>query len=299
MKKLLSLLLAVLIPVFSMTACSGNPATAELPPFEILEIGGYHYRSGANHSDDIRLTYDETAKEPVLDQKKNIICNGTEYELPYYQIKGSYLYHDVKDVYRMQTKEKLIEIALNRYTGRVDYYSWYDKNYLSSVDSNELSREECLAIARAYLGNYIEDSAQYDLVAESYVPLPEFDAVYDFTFSRLFDGTETCDRALIGVTVYGDVITHNFVGLGSMREAVLPPQETMHAIQAGLDERLDEIYAPIKDKYTVSYEMNKEEFIRLADGSYALDYSFDIHGAPENSEQSPWREGTHFLVRLN
>ncbi|MBO5953601.1 MAG: hypothetical protein J6Q53_05745 [Oscillospiraceae bacterium] len=301
MKKLLCLFLAILIVVLSLSACSETPAATEpssqeLARFEILELGGYDHISGANHSDDFRLTYDEEAKRPADKQKINIIRNGTEYELPYYQTRGSYLYHDTRDIYRIQTTEKLIEIELNRYTGRVDFYSWYDRDYLHAVPSDELTREECLTIARAYLGDYIEDSAQYDLIADSYSTASDS---YLFTFSRLVDGVETYDRAKIRVTVYGDVITHSFGSLGSMRDAILPTQETMDDIQAGLDERLEKIYAPLEDKYNVSYELNKEEFLRLADGTYALKYDFAVHAAPKNSEQSPWVEGTHLLVRLN
>ncbi|MBO5953402.1 MAG: hypothetical protein J6Q53_04685 [Oscillospiraceae bacterium] len=291
MKKLLSLLLAVLIPVFSMTACS-----TEAPPFEILEIGGYHYRSGANHSDDIRLKTSRIKERNPIPNKK-IECNGTQYELPYNETRIGYTYHDSSDGYRMQTANKLVEIEINRDTGRIDFYSWFDKDHFNAATSDELSREECLAAAREYLGTYIEDNMAYDLINERY-STSDF-GHYIFYFMRKVEGVETCDWAAIGITTQGIIYIHSFFSLGEMRDAVLPPQETMDAIRAGLDERLDEIYAPVKDKYTVSYELNKEEFIRLADGSYALDYYFDIHGAPKNSEQSPWVEGTHLLVRLN
>ena len=48
----------------------------------------------------------------------------------------------------------------------------------------------------------------------------------------------------------------------------------MAAIQADVDKKLDAIYEPIKDDYSVTFELDDMVFERLADGRYALEYYY-------------------------
>ena len=287
MKKLLCMFFAVLIIVFATASC----ANRSLTHFEILEVGGYDSLSGANHSDDIRLKNTRTQEKNVA-KKKSIVSDGKEIELPYAETRYGYLYRDTIDAYEGLQSGHMVIAEFNRDTGKMDFYS---NPNLINKNAGNLSRVNYLAVAQEYLSNYVEDVEQYTIVEEEY---PETGRYYTFTFVRITDGIKTCDRASISVTQQGDVWLHSFLSLGEMRGAVLPPQETMDAIWAGLNERLDTIYAPVKDKYTVSYELDEEQFIRLADGSYALDYCFEVKLASE-ADGLTRGELAHFLVRLS
>lgn len=304
MKKLLCLFLAVFIIVFSLSSCSETPTVTEpssqmFTQFEILEIGGYDHNSEANHSKDILLTTSAQISNDAIIQHRKILCNDVEYELSYQMSYATPYYRDSCDEYHTQTEDVIITIAINRETGKMDNYHFYNKNYLKDTTLTKRTQDECFSIAKEYFATYIEDGEKYELTDEAFIAVPDVEGFYRFLFTRTVDGIQTSDNAVIWVTIHGKVILHDFCSLGHMRNAVLPAHETMDAIQAGLDNRLDEIYSPVMDKYTVSYKPKGETFVRLADGTYALKYDFEVRATPKSNNGNPWGEGAHFLVRLS
>lgn len=288
MKKLVCVILAVLIIAFSTASC----ASIALTHFEILEVGGYDSLSGADHSSDIHLT-DTRVQEQNVAKTKRIAIDGKEMELTYKETRHGYLYHSATDTYEGKHAGHVVLARFNRATGKMDLYN--DASLSNGIAGN-LSRDECLAVAQEYLSNYTEDVEKYTLTKEAY---RESSKYYMFEFSRTIHGIKTCDKAVIYVTSQGVIWMHSFVSLGEMRKATLPPQEIMDEIRAGLDERLDKIYSPITDKYEVSYELDEEEFLRLADGSYALKYDYAVTLTPKSEEGPAFSELTSLLVRLS
>lgn len=73
----------------------------------------------------------------------------------------------------------------------------------------------------------------------------------------------------------------------------------MAAIQADVDKKLDEIYEPIKDDYSVTFELDDMVFERLADGRYALEYFYKVEFISLKDENPiPRRETTRLIVIL-
>lgn len=292
MKKLLCLFIPVLMIISLITGCSEKTA------FEVLEIGGYDCYSQANHKSEVILKQERIIEQGISRNRK-IVCNGVEYDLSYEETCIGYLYNGTRDCYTRDDGRSTIKIELNRQTGRIDRYYFDDSDYLEGVSTPSLSREECLLIAQQYLSTYIDDCDRYELVFENYWNIEEYGGLYDFQFSRIVDGVETYDMASIGVTIYGTVMSHHFLGLETMRDAKLPTSEEMKAIQASVESRLAEIYDPIKDEYSVSYDLVEVIFMRLKDGSYALQYEYCAELTSNSDEQNTRHDTTMLLVRLN
>jgi hypothetical protein len=176
----------------------------------------------------------------------------------------------------MKDGVKFIQFEVNKKTGRVDGYYYIDKEYLNASNLEKKSREECLAIAQEYLASYIDDPEEYELSEEKYFESPEYEADYEFCFVRMINGVRTTDFARIRVTVHGIVTYHAFVCLGEMKGAQLPDKEEMADIKENVEKKLDSIYERAKEKYDVSYELDKMEFARFEDGRYALDFHYTV-----------------------
>lgn len=171
-------------------------------------------------------------------------------------------------------------------------------DYLKQDGLVEKSKEECLRIATDYLSAYVEDAGTYDLIKERYVEIPEYDAIYSLVFARVIDGVTTSDQALISITIYGDIVTHKFTSLGQMKGVDLPNLEVMTAIQADVDQKLENIYASVKKDSSVSYDLSDMVFVRLSNGKYALEYYYDVQiDLPDGSDRMVY-ETTHIIAIL-
>lgn len=292
MKKLIVTVFVLLSVIFSLVACSAKEE------YTVLEIGGYDYTSGADHNEEFTLTSEKKVEFKLLKDKK-ISYGGTEHEVSYEYTKTGYLYNSETERYAERDGLNYTEFEVNKETGRVDYYSWLDMEYLDNPDLVKKSREECLKIAREHLASYTNDPEMYKLVDETIREIPEVDAEYDFLFARMIDGVMTADMARIRVTIYGTVTHHAFGCFGEMRGAKFPDQEKMTAIQADIDQKLDDIYGSIKEDFSVTYELNKMIFERLADGRYALEYYYEVElTSQKNDNARPYYELTRLIVIL-
>lgn len=292
MKRLLCLFISTMMILSCLTACSTKPE------FEVLEIGGYDCFNEANHGSDITLGFDREV-ESGLSTNKNIVYDGVEYTLSYDSTYTDYLYNNARECYSKFWDGGYIKIDLNKENGRIDRYSLYDSNYLEKIILPELSCEECLSIARLYLGAYVYDAEQYELVKEKCTTSQQYQTLYEFEFARVIEGIQTSDKAYIDITVYGTVVSHFFSSLGEMRGAKLPTSEEMDAIEASVESKLAKIYAPVKDEYSVSYDLVEVIFMRLKDGSYALQYEYCAELTSNSDEQNTRHDTTMLLVRLN
>lgn len=129
--------------------------------------------------------------------------------------------------------------------------------------------------------------------------VPEWKGVYTFHFSRIIDGIETYDCAIIGITVFGDIIDHSFLSLGEMKDAKLPSESDMEIIEENVDRKLKDIYNNVTDKYSVSYEVPEPLFIRMADGRYALEYFVEVGLTPKDDAEYTISEATVLIVYVD
>ena len=291
MKKTVSLFLCLLSISFCLLSCASKA------PYTILEIGGYDHISNANHSDEYRLEAKEYT-EFKLSSEKTVLFNDATYDVSYDCTKKGYLYNSALEHYSKQDGLDFVEFGINKKTGRIDWYSWLEIGYPQTNELTEKSREECLSIARDYLASYIEDIDAYELTDERYREIPEYGAIYALEYARMIDGVRTADCARINITIYGTVVMHRFESFGEMKNATLPSQEKMEAIQSDIDKKLNSIYASVTDNYTVSYKLNNVIFERLADGKYALEYHYNVQLCGFGEDAKPIWETTRLIVIL-
>lgn len=279
----------------------GNSSPAELPSgqsqnpktYVALEAGGHDYYSGADHNVEFHTEVDEIVETGYAEQLVTI--NGIEYELQYSHTERGYLSQSACVYYKSIGIGSIVNYGVNQETGRMDSFSWYDETYFSDVKGKK-SREECLDIAIKHLGNYIDDANAYTLVDEKYREIPEFDAVYNFEFARVIDHVETSDRAHIGVTVDGTVISHNFTSLGAMKNEETPTQAEMLMMREAAERKLGDIYSGLEGKYTVEYHIDKMRLVKLQDGTLAMEYECDVQLKPVDDAQRSISEVTEIIV---
>ena len=264
--------------------------------YAVLEIGGYDNLSGANHKTEIKLDNKEQSKL-FISPNKTINVNGIAWNVDYTISEKGYLYKNNLDYYEKNENGVYVQIGINEDTGVVDSYSWVDVKYTENKNISELTEKDCLDVAKTYLSKYVT-SNEYEVVNVRYMEIPEYKAIYDIEFVRVIDGVKTSDKAYIGVTVFGDVISHLFVSLGEMADATLPTDEEMKIIEANVDKKLETIYENVSADYDVSYEIADKVLVKLSDGRYAFEYYVNVDLKTENAP-TKITETTKLLIYLD
>ena len=282
--------LVIALTLMSLCACS------EANTYTVLEVGGYDNFSGANHMEDITLDNENYSKVLVIPQK-TVKINGNDWKVEYCGSQKGYLYKNDLDNYTRDEDGVFVDIGINQDTGTVDSYMWVDQKYVESQTGAELTEEECLDIAQTYLGDYVKTD-EYEVVNVRYLEIPEYKAIYDFEFARVIDGIKTSDTAYIGVSVFGDVISHLFVSLGELADAEAPTEKEMEIIQDHVDAKLAAIYENVSSKYDISFEIEDTVLVRLSDGKYAMEYYVRTDLVAKDT-QAKVAEATKLLVYLN
>lgn len=277
--------------LFSSVACSSTK-------YNVVEAWDYDNVSGAEH----KMEFDTNSKKyekAISPVNKKMNFNNKEYELYYVNSKKGYLYEDDIDFYEYIEKGTNISIGINNKTGRIDSFSWMSINYLESKSNvNELNRDECLNIAQKYLADFVDDALEYTLINERYLEMPTYQAVYDFEFSRVIDGMKTSDMAYIGITVYGDIITHLFKNLGEMRNETLPNDDDLNTIYNNINEKISVIYNNVSEKFEISYDISEVVFVKLENGKRAMIFDIDVDLLNKNDSSLHFGEFTKLLVYL-
>lgn len=289
MKKMIVLLVVVLM-FMSLSACS------KANTYSVLEVGGYDNFSGANHMEEITLDNENYSKVLVIPQK-TVKINGNTWKVEYCGSQKGYLYKNDLNNYTRDEDGVYVDLGINKDTGTVDSYMWVDQEYVESQTGAELTEEVCLDIAKTYLGDYVETDG-YEVVNVRYLEIPEYKAIYDFEFARVIDGIKTSDTAYIGVSVFGDVISHLFVSLGELADAKVPTKEDLEIIQDHVDAKLATIYENVSSKYDISFEIEDTILVRLSDGKYAMEYYVRTDLVTKDT-QTKIAEATKLLVYLD
>lgn len=246
--------------------------------------------------EDITLDNENYSKVLVIPQK-TVKINGNDWKVEYCGSQKGYLYKNDLDNYTRDEDGVFVDIGINKDTGTVDSYMWVDQKYVESQTGAELTEEECLDIAKTYLGDYVKTD-EYEVVNVRYLEIPEYKAIYDFEVVRVIDGIKTSDTAYIGVSVFGDVISHLFVSLGELADAEAPTEKEMEIIQDHVDAKLAAIYENVSSKYDISFEIEDTVLVRLSDGKYAMEYYVRTDLVAKDT-QAKVAEATKLLVYLN
>lgn len=288
MKKRLIIILCILF----LTACS--PKSSK---FTVVEVSGYDTNSVVTRHNDINLNVENYEKTLGFDKSVNI--NGDTFIGEYKRSTKAYLYNLDIDYYEYADNGVFVEFGINSNTGVVVAYSYLDFDYTAKKgDSRVLTESECKEIALEYLEQYV-DPNEYSIIKSEYEKIPEYDAIYDFKFARIIDGIETSDNVYIGVSIFGDVISHLFAGtINEMDSVPTLSAEDYATIEANVATKLKNIYEPKKDEYDYTYETANKCFIKLYDGTYALEYEISVSIKPQKPSANESRETVKLLVYL-
>lgn len=308
MKKTITLCVVITM-LLSLVACkkennniqqtevsTAEKVEVQFEKYSILEVGGYDYYSKAKHNPSINLSTEDVKDISVL-KNKVVKINDEEYEVEYNNTSKHYLYASDIDNYKKIVNGNSIEIGINKKSSRIDSYLIINNDYMNTVDTNKVKdKDTCVEIAKKYLSTYIDDAESYIATDAKYVKLSTYDAIYNVKLVRVIDGIETCDQAYIGVSIYGDVMMHLFTSLGEMKNANLPDSNMMLMYKNDVQQRLDSIYNTVQEEYSITYNEPQIRFIRLADGKFAFEYTFDVELQPKDTENVALLELNKILV---
>jgi hypothetical protein len=122
--------------------------------------------------------------------------------------------------------------------------------------------------------------------------------MYEFEFRRVIGGINTSECAYIGVSIFGDVVSHLFTMLGKMKSAPVPSNEDFEIIEQNIDDKIKTIYANVSSKYDYTYSVVDTVLVRLSNGKYALEYGIDVELTPVSFSEAV-HERTQLLVFLD
>ena len=282
MKKIISLILAFMLAIV-VSSCGKKPYT-------VLEVGGADFQSVANHNSDIVLEI-KNEKDIKTNKNKTFEVNGKSYDVEYKSTMKNYFFNGEIDFHESNE----VSIGVNKKTGNIDQYSFLG-TYVLGAEGMEKSYDECLEIAKKYLGKAVSDVENYTIEDYRYLTIPEYKAIYSFEFARFVNGVKTSDGAVVGVTVYGDVISYTYQNLGGMKDAPVPSEAEMAEIRANVYHKLEDIYGGIKSEYDVEYSTKDVVLSRLEDGKYAIEYYMDAKMTPKAEGKLGFMETNHFLI---
>lgn len=231
--------------------------------------------------------------------KQTATVNGKKISGDYSMSKKSYLFNSDVDYYEYSKDGCKVQFGINSKTGVVDSYSYVDMNYPTSKSgAASLTENQCADIALQYFSQYA-DTDKYSLIASNYLEIPEYGAIYNFEFAFLVDGIQTSDSAFIGVTIYGDVISHMFTTLNEFEGLKPPSNEDNKVIAANIDAKIKNMYDSISDEYDYSWNHTEKMFVKLSDGTYALEYDISVVLAPQNALAKEAVETVKLLVYID
>lgn len=304
MKKsiIVSLLFAIVICFTGCAVHPSNPTVSTQPvsgptKFFVAEVSDYTDSSIIAHDGDISLTTERfTKKSP---SSKAVTIKGTKISGKYQYSTQGYLYNSQYDWYMWSKESQMVEYRIDS-SGTIVYFSEVDTDYAASKEFEPiLSEDECLDVATNYLGGFVDDANAYTLVNTRYLTIPEYNAIYYFDFVRYVNGIETSDNAYIGVTVYGDVISHLFGTVGEMEQSPTLSEEDHQTINSNIDNKIMNIYAALDEKYSYSYEVTNTTLVKLSDGKYALEYYVSVTFSTADDTDCDLAELVKLLVYLD
>ena len=83
-------------------------------------------------------------------------------------------------------------------------------------------------------------------------------------------------------------------------EGLKPPSnEDNEVIAANIDAKIKNMYDSISDKYDYSWNHTKKVFVKLSDGTYALEYYISVKLVPKNALAKEAVETVKLLVYID
>ncbi len=266
-----------------------------LDDYVVMEASTFDNLSVGNHNYEFVSRTEDFIKSNIPKDKFSL--DGELLLGEYKKSERGYLYGSDTNNYVYKKGSLRIDYKINQSTGACDNYVWCDINYVSSNTEAEKTKDECLAIARQYLSNYVSDSEAYVIVEEKIRDIPEYKQLYNFEFVRKTGETLTSDKAFVGVTCFGKVVTHAFQSLGSLNDIGEPPEEIMNAVNLEVDQKLENIYGGVEGEYSVEYETDEVILSKMKNGKIALEYYVDVKLMPKQGGEE-LSEKNHFIVYL-
>jgi hypothetical protein len=248
------------------------PKPSDVPLFDgskdltiTVWMGGGFDGPGTDHKVEFS-TLPKTEKNPQAKPYISGNINGESYRVEYKDSTIRYRWQGNTDNY----KNEDMKISVNQDTGNIDFYHKWD-----NIRDKDIGRDNCFLKAQQYLSEYVDDALEYSLICEErYDPICR----YQFWFAKIVNGVRL-SKVRIGVSFAGELTLHDFTELGCVREEELPSQENMANIEAAVDMKMQAVYG---EEYVYEYEFVDVVFLRLADGTYAMQYDIAADMTPKS-----------------
>lgn len=278
----------------SSTSQTLSPNLGASGKFTVLE-NVRHYLAGeyekvGNHADETDL-FD--VPEYCFDQSKkgteaSVKIEGVTFTATYNTSQNTDFYNNKTDRYKGKLNGKSFVFGINPETGLCNAFLKDLDKWDESTE--KLTREECLTRAYEYLGNYVNDPENYEVIWEKY---RDTENGYWFELVRIIDGVQTSDKANISVRENGEVYRHLFTSLGEFKDVDVSSID-MTALNKAVKAKLDGIYGEFD-----SYDYDNTEMIltKLADGSYVFDYQAEVN-VKETKDSATVRDVCDFVIKI-
>lgn len=266
MKRIFVFLLIVILMI-SVFGCNEEQ---NKKTYQVYEIGGSGFVSGAKHVSEIVLN-DETYIDKDVLEDKIIKFNDREFNATYVHSVRNAMNGLVRDYY--ETVDPKIEFGFERETGDEIYFHYYvTNNYLDTVEGEKLDRDACYNIALNYLKLRQPDSSSYKLQYENFMDRA-FGGVHFFEFTHSASSINAIISTVrINVTVYGDVVVYMITPHSDTNRSKILTTEAINSIEKSIDDKINKIYENINDKYRISYEIKTTYLHTMANDKSCMDY---------------------------
>ena len=312
MKKIsLVLILIILLGTFCSCGNAGEVSTTVLTTvntnisspvkkYTVLQSGFPDSSLGADHRLEINLSRRKTTGSHT--SLSNVVIDGRNIELAKYEYSEGWihLYNSGSHVYRFNNSDGTSgSFSINLSTGKILRYNYYDKEYAEKHKNDKiLSEEECIELARAYLGTYVSDPEKYAITRCQKTSYQEYGDVYKISFSRYIGDVLTIDSIGLWITVYGDIVFHTSQCLGELTDESVLEGHNLNDIDTAIDAKLEKIYGSVEE---YSYEKNASSMMltRMGDGSYAMKCTVSVNLKSLDLEGYSFEEITEFIIYLD
>ena len=267
MKKICSIILLCGILLCCFSSCQKKDY---YPPYTVFNVGGAtDGESTILQTSEVDLENQLIVEEEKVGTEKTIQINGESLTLTYDKTIYCPYFNNDRDYY-VDNPVPVVSFQINLQTGRcVSYSNGHLRN--QPLSSEVKTKAECLAIAKDFFKQFVDDVDAYVLTYEKYDDdRKNLNPLYVFSFHRKVGHILTEERIDINVLCTGSVVFYHTSLLGEMKDVKAPDEETIQTAQEHLDQKLTEIFA--SDEYHVNYFDPTLRLAKMKNGQLALIY---------------------------
>lgn len=265
--------------------------------FIVYEIGNQqdHVSVYGTHDymfkDDVSTITDTTKTEQSVD----ISVGDISFEGLYEQTKRHMLFGTIQNQYvGVDSRGRTVEFAIDEATGLLSRLFYPD---MPLKTEHILTQQECMAVARGFIENVVDNSDEYTIYQTDETDVPEYGGkYYEFYLSRKIGELYSDDELVVKVSAYGVVEYYHAQYLSelSVDEDIIFNRDELEKV---ISDKLIEIYGDSADTVSYTYEIAQERLTCLHDGNKYLRYQIRVIFQSENEYNSA--EDIELVIQIN